>query len=407
MPLRWLFIDMNSYFASVEQQDRPECRGRPTVVAPVDADTTCAIAASYEAKALGIKTGTAIWQARQICPGLRVVIARPQRYVQVHHAIVEAVESCLPVQAVHSIDEMSCRLASNERQPDRAVELARRIKQAIRDRVGEYLRCSIGIAPNCFLAKVATDMQKPDGLVVLNESDLPQALYSLELTDLPGIARRMHRRLLSHGVGTVRQLCQCSEQDLRRIWNGVVGSWWWHWLRGYDLPEKATHRRTVGHSHVLPPQYRTDAGARGVLVRLIHRAAARLRGIGYWAGRMNVCIFYGRYVPAWRCDIALGLCQDTLTMLQAFAQACERHPRPAAAPIQVAVTLYNLVAGQCAALPLFEQEQRRVKLACAMDRANRKFGPHSLYFAAMHDAKDAAPTRISFTQIPEFEPEVL
>mgnify|MGYP001241766274 FL=1 len=137
MCLTTLYLDMNAYFASVEQQERPELRGQPVGIVAVETDTTCCIAASYEAKSFGVKTGTIVRQARQICPGLRIVIARPDVYVQYHHDIVAAVERCLPVTGVHSIDEMACRLMGEEQQPHQAVNLARQIKQSIRHHVGE------------------------------------------------------------------------------------------------------------------------------------------------------------------------------------------------------------------------------------------------------------------------------
>ncbi|MEA2707782.1 MAG: polymerase, partial [Phycisphaerales bacterium] len=168
MPLRVLYLDMNSFFASVEQQLRPELRGRPVAVAAVDVDSTCCIAASYEAKQLGIRTGTPVWKARK-CKGVRIVEARPDVYVRVHHEIIKVVESCLPVHAVHSIDEMSCRLSPDESEPSAAAELAHRVKQTVRDGVGSCLSCSIGLAPNRLLAKVAADMQKPDGLTTITE----------------------------------------------------------------------------------------------------------------------------------------------------------------------------------------------------------------------------------------------
>ena len=175
MPLRVLYLDMNSFFASVEQQLRPELRGRPVVVAAIAVDSTACIAASREAKELGIRTGMLVGKARK-CRSVMVVEARPEVYVRVHHAIVKAVESCLPVYAVHSIDELSCRLSAGECEPAPAVALAGRIKQTIRDRLGSCLSCSIGLAPNRLLAKVAADFHKPDGLVTLVEQDLPQAL---------------------------------------------------------------------------------------------------------------------------------------------------------------------------------------------------------------------------------------
>src|SRR5207244_2596602 len=123
MALNYLFVDMNAYFASVEQQERPALRGRPVAVVPVKAETTCCIAASYEAKAFGIKTGTMVRDARQLCPELCVVEARPKLYVETHHKIVAAVDSCLPVDARLSIDEMICRLQGDERRPEAAVAL--------------------------------------------------------------------------------------------------------------------------------------------------------------------------------------------------------------------------------------------------------------------------------------------
>ena len=166
---KWLFVDMNAYFASVEQQVCPELRGRPTAVVPVMADSTCCIAVSYEAKKCGIKTGTKVLAARRLCPDLQLVESRPALYVKYHKEIIEAVNTVLPVEQVHSIDEMSCKLIGRERNPDYAVLLAKDIKQAIKERVGKYLLCSIGIAPNRFLSKVASNMEKPNGMTLITE----------------------------------------------------------------------------------------------------------------------------------------------------------------------------------------------------------------------------------------------
>jgi DNA polymerase-4 len=178
--LRWLYVDFNSYFASVEQQLRPELRGKPIVVVPVETDSTCAIAASYEAKAFGVKTGTAIYEAKRLCPGLVCVLARHERYVEFHHGLIEEIERHILVTAVRSIDEVACRLMDNE-----ISEIAESIKSGIAKTIGPYMRCSIGIAPNRYLAKVGTELQKPDGLVVLRAEDLPQKLFSLKLRDQP------------------------------------------------------------------------------------------------------------------------------------------------------------------------------------------------------------------------------
>ncbi|MBL9131616.1 MAG: hypothetical protein JNG86_10480, partial [Verrucomicrobiaceae bacterium] len=187
----WLFLDLNSFFASVEQQENPDLRGKPVVVVPVMTDATCAIAASAQAKKFGVKTGTNIGDARRMCPGLILVEASHDKYIEYHHAVIKEIERHYPVTAVASIDEMALRLDAWRRPLPAAIDLAKRIKSGLRTTIGECITCSVGLAPNRFLAKVASDMQKPDGLVALTAADLPGRLLDLELRDLPGIGRRM------------------------------------------------------------------------------------------------------------------------------------------------------------------------------------------------------------------------
>jgi DNA polymerase IV len=204
--VNWLFVDLNSYFASVEQQDRPELRGKPVGVVPMLADTTCCIAASYEAKAHGVKTGTIVADARRMCPNMIFVEGRHELYVDYHHRIIEAVESCVPVAAVMSIDEMACRLMGRERPLLAALELGRKVKATIREKVGPMLRSSVGLATSRYLAKVASDMEKPDGLVALTLDMLPDALRPLTLRDLPGIGVQTEKRLNEKGIHSMDDL---------------------------------------------------------------------------------------------------------------------------------------------------------------------------------------------------------
>lgn len=271
--LRSLFVDFNSYFASVEQQLRPELRGKPIAVVPVMADTTSAIAASYEAKAFGVTTGTRIAEAKKMCPGLLLVQARHNVYVEFHHRLVETVESVVHVEEVKSIDEMACSLTGRMRQRENAIALAHEVKKTIAEQVGEHLRCSIGIAPNDYLAKTATDMQKPDGLVVIEQEDLPEVLYRLELRDLVGIGKKMYERLYRHGIYTVEMLCTATKEQLREAWGGVGGEYMWQNLRGMDVPHIETRKSSISHQHVMEPALRQQEGASGVLHRLLQKAA--------------------------------------------------------------------------------------------------------------------------------------
>ena len=182
---RYLMLDFNAYFASVEQQVRPELRGRPVAVVPIEGtDSTCAIAASYEAKRMGVKTAMRIFEARKVCPDLVCVPARHDLYVEYHERLMAEVANHLPIHKIGSIDECSCRLIGSEREPLNAKKIALGMKAGIHGKVGEHLHCSIGIAPTLLLAKIATKMQKPDGLVVIEEHELPGPLLKMQLTDL-------------------------------------------------------------------------------------------------------------------------------------------------------------------------------------------------------------------------------
>lgn len=381
MPLRYLFVDMNSYFASVEQQYRPELRGKPVAVAALATDRTCCLAASYEAKRFGIKTGTNVGEARRRCSGLRVVEARPALYLIVHDQIVAAVDAILAVQKVCSIDEMYGRLNFDDRTPQRTRELAVAVKRSLAERVGSQIRCSIGIAPNALLAKIASDMQKPDGLTILCDADLPARLHALKLTDLPGIAGRMEERLRRRNIYTVEQLCAAPIEALARVWGSrLIGETWWRRLRGEDLPEVPTHRRTVGHSHVLPPELRHDAGAKQVLTSLLHKAAARLRKLGYYARALSVGLdFLGG--GGWYEAVRFPYCRDTLTLVEVFERLWGR--RSEGTPLKTSVTLFELRAGSNVSASLFEEDRKRNDLADAMDRINREFDSAGIRFGGM------------------------
>ena len=408
MGIRYLFVDMNAFFASVEQQLRPELRGKPVAVVPVLAETTCCIAASYEAKRYGIKTGTLVQDARLLCPRLEVVEARPRVYIGIHRQILQAVDTVLPIEAVLSIDEMVCKLMGREKEPQNALKLGKQVKEAIYRHVGEELRCSVGLGPNRFLAKVAAEMHKPDGLTLLPLSDLPRRLYSLPLRDLPGIGPGMEQRLFRHGVTTVEELYQLSALQLAQVWGSRVhGFSWWHRLRGADLPEAPIRRRSLGHSHVLPPVFRSEAGARAVLTRLVHRAAARLRHEGYWAGSLALFVRFlseGKQLR-WDARVRLQPCQDTLTLLRVALGLWQQ--KPEGAPFKVGIVLGGLISELELSWPLFESEQKLVRLAQAMDQANSKYGPQALYFAGMHRTEQSAVTRIAFNRIPDLDlPEI-
>ena len=281
-PYRWLFLDLNSYFASVEQQEDPRLRGRPVGIVPSAGENTCTIAASIEARRCGVRTGTPLREARRLCPGIVLRPARHALYVAYHHRVLAEVDRHVPVERVWSIDEVSVRLLGPQRRPAEALALARAIKAGLAARVGACIRCSIGLAPSRQLAKLATELQKPDGLVALGPDDLPAWLLALALRDFPGIGPRMAARLVRCGVVDAAGLWAMGPQRARLIWGGVQGERFWYGLRGADLPEPPLPAtpHSLGHARVLPPGLRDLASARHVTRLLAMKATARLRAAG-------------------------------------------------------------------------------------------------------------------------------
>ncbi|TXH71908.1 MAG: DNA polymerase [Lysobacteraceae bacterium] len=416
MTLRCLFVDFNSYFASVEQQDDPRLRGRPVGVVPVMAETTCCIAASYEAKAFGVKTGTPVWEARERCPDIVLLQARPARYVEVHHLLMDAIQDCIPHGKPESIDEVPCYLLGRERIRENAEAIARKIKRTFLDRGFDAIGCSIGIAPNKFLAKTASDMQKPDGLTVLEIADLPQRLHPLELRDFCGIGPSMEKRLRRAGISTTAQLCAASREHLRAAWGSVDGERYWLQLRGFELPERKTARGSVGHSHVLGPELRHYEGARSVLFKLLAKAAMRLRHECFLAGGLAIRMRFVGLDRRFERDLSFAPIDDTPTLLKLLGDALQpleralgngrwkpqRHP-----PLSVSVTLVHLEPRGSISGELMASRRRSRDMSALLDAVNRRYGNNALYFGAMQDAlsQKAAPMRIAFGQIPQTDLE--
>lgn len=414
-PLKWLYVDFNSYFASVEQQLNPNLRGKPVAVVPVETDSTCAIAASYEAKAFGVRTGTPIWQARQLCPEIICVLARHEAYVDFHHRAIDEVNRHIPVSEICSIDEVAAQLMRNEAAPDVARRIALSIKSGLAQSLGPWVRCSIGIASNKYLAKVATDMEKPDGLTILMPEDVERRLMALDPTDLPGIGRNMERRLRRQGVYTMDHIWALDRRAMRRIWGSIWGERMWYYLRGFDLPDMATKRRSIGHSHILAPVLRPPDQAINVARRLTLKVCARLRRMEHKA---TIFGFSARLEDGRRIHMEKRCrpAQDSisfLAMLLAFwEQGIPKGPNILVK--KLSVVLHGLIAEDNVQPDLFDapvlgtqstaQNQiiRKVELSLALDKINHRFGRDSALVGMLPSmGQGFSGTKIAFTRIPD------
>ncbi len=405
--VNWLFLDLNSFFASCEQQDRPELRGRPVAVVQMNAETTFAIAASYEAKAFGVKTGTMIRDAKKMCPGLVLVKARHKLYMDYHHRIIDAVDTCVPIAKVCSVDEMACRLTGRDRDVSAAQALAQEIKQAIRRHVGDCMTCSIGLAPSLFLGKVASDMQKPDGLVTITKTDLPHALHRLDLSDIYGIGCRIEARLNMAGIATTEELMKAPRGVLRRVWGGVTGVLYHELLRGADLQfPSSPETHSISHQHVLEPELRTPQGARRFSRYLLGKAAERLRDKKYYARRLGLFISWlGDRGRLWD-ETGFHETQDTAFLLARLEDIWRGAPEYK--PIKVGVVLFGLVPAARHQFDLFESgaesaktKARRENLSLAVDSINRRYGRGAIAFGCDGPQIKKFTGHAAFQRIPD------
>lgn len=221
-----LFVDMNSFFASCEQQDNYWLRGRPVGVCVYTGRQGCVIAPSTEAKLKGIKTGMRLDQAMLLCPDLVPIETHPNRYREYHSKIINVLREFSDDVVPKSIDEAVVDLTNYQLVYKDMQQTALAIKQAIKQKVGDWLRCSVGIAPNVFLAKLASDVQKPDGLTIITPDTIDDVLRSLKLTDLPGIGSRMAIRLEEGGIHTPLALRYAAPEHLKAVCRSIIG---WHW----------------------------------------------------------------------------------------------------------------------------------------------------------------------------------
>lgn len=399
MELRWLLVDLNSFFASCEQQDNPELRGKPIAVVPMMAENTSVLAASYEAKAYGIKTGTKVYEARKMCPDIQFVSTGHKKYVEYHHRIIEAVHKICPVEKVLSIDEMACRLMGRECEYENALNIARKIKEQILKDVGECLTSSVGVGPNILIAKIASDLQKPNGLVIIPKSQIQEKIGNCDVQVISGVGANMKYRLNSKGVFKINDLLKLNDQQLKNVWGGIIGLRMAHEIRGEDVTRKSNQTNAYSHEHVLPPELRTKVGAYKILSKLLFKGCSRLRDEGRRAKGLGLQI---KCLDGSRVDKSISFQEsDDVFFMNEQLKKCFLEV-PDKKIIKVGILLFNLTESGAHQLSFFD-DQKKNKINQIMDLINDKHGANTLLSASYLDVVDQAKSRISFQHIPDLK----
>ncbi|MBI5037961.1 MAG: DNA polymerase IV [Candidatus Kerfeldbacteria bacterium] len=273
-----LHFDMSSYFASVEQQANPRLRGRPVGVVATMTPNGCIIASSREAKALGIKTGCRVPEAKALCPHVVLIEVDPPKYRSTSERIFSLYAEYSEDIEPYSIDEAFVDLTGVAASYDRALVIAREIQQRIKDEIGEWLVCSIGIAPTRWLAKFASDTAPKGEAIVLTQDNLFEYLQGRDVQEAWGIAGATATQLEHLGISTLDQLATYPVQNLMTVM-GVRGYYLWAQVNGIELSGLEVRRqpKSIGHSHILRSRTRDPRFYQAVLMRLCERTGRRLR----------------------------------------------------------------------------------------------------------------------------------
>lgn len=314
-PHRTLYLDMNSFFASVEQQIDSRLRGRPVAITAMEYEKGCVVAASYEAKAHGVKTGTSVKDARRMCPGIVFRASRHRLYVRHNLRVAAVLDRYAELERIRSVDEFQLALSGEATTLPGAQALVATLKAAVAAEVGECLRFSAGIGPNHLLAKIAGKLEKPNGCQWLGPENMPDRIAHLALDDLPGISGAMGERLRRAGVRDIPALYRLDPRHARAIWNSVEGECFVRALQGLPVPLVETQRGGYGNSKVLAPQFRRPQEAYLVSRWLVEKATARLRRDGRVAAVYSLSLSpLDR--PRWGRSVRTAPTQDTAEILR-------------------------------------------------------------------------------------------
>ena len=400
-----LYIDFDAFFANVEKQLEPAIRTRPVGVTALDSEHSALITRCYMAKRRGITRGMRVSEAREACPDIAIRVARPDIYVELHNKIIDEVNRHVPVKKVWSIDEMECELIGRER--ERAYDIGLAIQDGLRRNIGAFVTPSIGLAPNQFLAKVAAELEKPNGFVMLRAEDLPDLLLKLKLSDLPGISNGMEKRLSAAGIFSVEDFWNISAKHARAIWGNVEGERMWAQLHGYKIERPTTKRRMFVHSRVLSGEFKDPKRAIDCLRLLTVKAANRLRRENYTAAAMSVSL-RGQQKTRWTGETQFAPCRDDHSFLKHMHRLYERglsemRPRRLAG---VYVMLHKIAHPTEVGRDLFETQDTRDwdKLTDVMDSFNRKEKKAVIHLGPRHKIPGGyAGAKIAFGRVPDEE----
>lgn len=407
-----MHIDLNSCFATVEQQARVRLRGKPVAIMNRRTENTMIVTCSYEAKAKGVKLGMSFKDARRLCPDLVGLESDPPKYRHVYHKLMDIMRDYSPHFTMKSIDEgvIDFSLSPALIRDRDMMEVGREIKQRLRDEIGVAMRCNIGIAPNRFLAKTAASLHKPDGLDIITHENLREVLAGLELQDLTGIATANERRLNQVGIYTPLEFLDADPTVLEKIvFKSIIGLQWHQRLRGWEVDDVDHGLKSCGRQYVLESR---NLSRHEIAQRLHHLAEAvgvklrsqgkSARGVGIYARFYNDTplatshMRWGRRGNYWHEKTLTPLPFYSNAAIWAIASRMFAHA-PEGAIREIGVHCYHLEDDLGNQLSLFgDALAREQQVTAAVDEINQRYGERTIHSADTLQTGIYVKTKIPF-----------
>lgn len=391
-----IHLDINSCFATIEQQANPFLRNKPLVVVAYNSPNGCVLASSIEGKKLGIKTGMRLSEGKKIYPELISLTPDPPKYRDVHKKIKNILDDYSPKVIPKSIDEFVFEPHVAGSMQNVACE----IKQRIKNEVGEYITVSVGISTNRYLAKIASNLQKPDGLEEINKQNFASIYSKLKLTDLTGIKYANKRRLNSVGIESVLEFYSSPIWKLRLAFGGIIGLYWYLRLRGLEIDPSAgsgqVRQKTFGNSYA--PRRQLANKNKEILSKLCEKTGFRLRSSGFYANGVYLSILF-RNGMHWhkgtKTKQTIFESRDIYNQVLKLLAICPIKETPRI----IAINVFNLVKNDSLQLNFFENLIKKQNLTASIDQINNKWGDFTIYPARMITDPKVVQDRISFGQL--------
>lgn len=397
-----MHLDLNSCFATIEQQANPHLRGKPIAVAAYTTASGCIVAPSVEAKDCGIKVGMRVKEGKLLCPSLVVLPPDPWKYRNVHLGLRKILGDYTDKLYPKSIDEFVLNLEGYPAYSKGMFNLGRKLKERIRKEIGEWITVSVGISANRFLAKTAASLHKPDGLDEINKDNFREIYSGLELTDLCGIKIRNAARLNAMAIYTVLDFYEAPYWKLKAAFESILGYYWYLRLRGWEIDDVAFARRSYGNSFALPKPLITIEELSPVLVKLVEKTGRRFRRAGYKAQGVHLSIGY-RDGGFWHKGVTTSkVLFDSRDVYKVAFRLLNKSPyrKPVR---ELAVSVFNLKDLPSLQLELFDNIERKEKLVEAVDAVNERWGDFVITPARMIGTKEVVIDRIAFGGVKELE----